>query len=321
VQELLAFLQDHTIQNVVIGSALLGISSGVLGSFAVLRQQSLVGDMLSHAALPGVCLGFLLAGSRHLPSILAGALLTGILATLVMLALIRYSRLKTDAALGITLSVSFAIGVVLLTHIQNSGSASQGGLDSFLFGQAAAMLRSDLYVTGGTTLLALLLVGLFWKEFKLVTFDPVFARSSGLPVPLLDAVLTMMVALAVVIGLQLVGAVLMASMIIAPAAAARQWVKRLEGLVLWSAIFGAAAGISGALISSTNRGLSTGPLIVLSATAIVLVSLLFAPQRGLLAMALRRSRDARRLRSLQRAASPGADGAGFGPGRGERQDR
>jgi manganese/zinc/iron transport system permease protein len=303
MQELLAFLQDHTIQNVVIGAALLGISSGVLGSFAVLRQQSLVGDMLSHAALPGVCLGFLIAGTRHLPSILLGALLTGILATLLMLAFIRYSRLKTDAALGITLSVFFAIGVVLLTFIQNSGNAAQGGLDSFLFGQAAAMLRSDLYLTGGITLLALTLVGLFWKEFKLVTFDPVFARSSGMPVPLLDAALTMMVALAVVIGLQLVGVVLMASMIIAPAAAARQWATRLEGLVLWSAIFGAAAGVLGALISSSNRGLATGPLIVLAATAIVIISLLLAPQRGLLWTAARRAAERRRLRhSLERQA-------------------
>jgi manganese/zinc/iron transport system permease protein len=301
--ELLAFLQDYTIQNVVIGAALLGISSGVLGSFAVLRQQSLVGDMLSHAALPGVCLGFLVAGSRHLPSIVLGALLTGLLATGLMLALVRYSRLKTDAALGIALSIFFAVGVVLLTYIQNSGNAALGGLDSFLFGQAAAMLRSDLYVTGGVTALGLLIVGLFWKEFKLVTFDPLFARSSGLPTGLLDALLTMMVALAVVIGLQLVGVVLMASMVIAPAAAARQWVSRLEGLVIWSAIFGAAAGILGALISSGNRGLATGPLIVLSASAIVLVSLLFAPQRGLLWQARRQAQDRRRLRQLVAAGN------------------
>lgn len=296
MQALLAFLQDYTIQNVVIGAALLGISSGVLGSFAVLRQQSLIGDMLSHAALPGVCLGFLIAGSRHLPSILLGALVTGALATLLMLLLIRKSRLKTDAALGTSLSVFFAVGVVLLTFIQSGNNAAQGGLDSFLFGQAAAMLRSDLYLTGLITLLSLVIVRLFWKEFKLVTFDPIFARSSGLPVPLLDAVLTMMVALAVVIGLQMVGVVLMASMIIAPAAAARQWTTRLESLVVCAALFGAASGVAGAVISATNRGLATGPLIVLSATAIVVVSLLFAPQRGLLWTARKRTQDQRALR-------------------------
>src|SRR5690606_26234126 len=147
---------------------LLGIICGVLGSFAVLRRQSLLGDTLSHAALPGVCLGFMIAGTRHIGSILVGALVTGALAALLMLVLTRNSRLKTDAGLGIGLSVFCAIGVVLLTHIQASGNAAQGGLDSFLFGQAAAILRSDLWIMGGITVMAIGLVAAFWKEFKLV---------------------------------------------------------------------------------------------------------------------------------------------------------
>lgn len=296
---LLEWLSDYTIQNVVAGAALLGIISGILGSFAVLRKQSLLGDTLSHAALPGVCLGFILAGAREIGSILLGALITGALAALLMLLLTRNSRLKTDAGLGIALSVFFAIGIVLLTYIQGLGNASQGGLDSFLFGQAAAILRSDLWIMGGITAVAVVLVIAFWKEFKLVSFDPGFAAALGLPVLTLEVTLTVMIALAVVVGLQMVGVVLMAAMVIAPAVAARQWNSRLEGMVVLAALFGMVSGIAGALISAGSRGLATGPLIVLSVSAIVCVSLLFAPQRGLLWEAARRWRDRRQLEGQQ----------------------
>lgn len=302
--DLLAFLNDHTIQNVVIGAALLGISSGVLGTFAVLREQSLLGDTLSHAALPGVCLGFIIAGSRNLGFILAGAMITGIIAALFMLALVRYTRTKTDAALGSSLGIFFAIGIVLLTFIQGGKSASQGGLDSFLFGQAAAMLRSDLWVMGIVGGVALLLVFLLWKDLKLVTFDPEFARAVGLPVVLIEVFMTALIAVAVVLGLQMVGVVLMAAMIIAPAVAARQWVKSLEAMVILAAIIGAAGGIIGALISASGRNLATGPLIILSISALVLVSLLFAPGRGIVWEAWRQLRYRRALRLGRIAPAP-----------------
>jgi manganese/zinc/iron transport system permease protein len=292
-------LFDYTLQNVALGAAILGVVSGVLGSFAVLRQQSLVGDALSHAALPGVCLGFLVAGTRDLGAIMAGALLTGGLAALAILALTRLTRLKTDAAIGISLSVFFALGVVLLTVIQGGGGASQAGLETFLFGQAAAILRSDLWVMGGIAALALAIVMALWKEFKLVTFDPTFARTVGLPVTVLEVTLTVMVALAVVVGLQMVGVVLMAAMVIAPAVAARQWTRRLEHMVVLSALIGMVSGITGAVISALGRGLATGPLIVLAASAIVLVSILFAPGRGVVWDALERARERRSLRGRQ----------------------
>lgn len=293
---LLDLLSDYTIQTVALGAALLGLASGALGCFAVLRRQSLLGDTLSHATLPGVCLGFLVAGSRHTGAILAGALLTGVLAALTMLLLTRRSRLKTDAGLGVALSLYFALGVVLLSAIQGSGNASQGGLDAFLFGQAASLLRSDLWALGGVSLAALGLVALLWKEFKLVAFDPGFAVSLGLPVAALEVALTATVALAVVVGLQLVGVVLMAAMLIAPAVAARQWTRRLEGMVALAALIGAVSGVVGAVLSALGPGLSTGPLIVLAASAAVVVSLLLAPERGLLWSAARRRAERRRLR-------------------------
>ncbi len=296
---LLALLSDYTLQNVAMGAAILGAVSGVLGSFAVLRQQSLVGDALSHAALPGVCLGFLMAGARDLGWILAGALLTGGAAALVILGLTRFSRLKTDAAIGAALSVFFAAGVVLLTVIQGMGGASQAGLETFLFGQAAAILRDDLRVMGAIAALALGVVALFWKEFKLVTFDPVFARTLGLPVAVLEVALTVMVALAVVVGLQMVGVVLMAAMVIAPAVAARQWTRRLGAMVWLAAAIGMGSGVAGALASALGEGLATGPLIVLAASAAVAVSILFAPGRGIVWEAAERARERRGLRGRQ----------------------
>ncbi len=298
-------LSSQIVRTVLTGAALLGAIAGMLGAFAVLRRQSLLGDALAHAALPGVCLGFLIAGARDLGSILAGAFFTGALAALVMMLITRTTRLKTDAALGIVLSVFFAVGVVLLTHLQATGGAASAGLASFLFGQAAAILPSDLWIMGGAGLVALTLVLAFWKEFKLVSFDPDFARANGFPVTALEGVLTILVALAIVVGLQLVGVVLMVALLIAPAAAARQWTDRLSVMVLLSALIGAASGAGGALVSASMRGLATGPVVVLIATAIVIVSLLLAPQRGVVwqALAARRARaritEARILAAMQ----------------------
>lgn len=294
--DLLGLLSDYTFQNVVIGASLLGVVAGVLGSFALLRQQSLLGDTLSHAALPGICIGFLLVGARELSALLAGALVSGAAAALFVVAVTRWTRLKTDAALGAALSLGFALGIVLLSYIQNRGSAAQAGLESFLFGQAAALLRSDLWLLGGTAAVALLLVLALWKELKLVTFDPVYAATLGLPVAALEALLTVMVALAVVVGLQLVGVVLMAAMVIAPPAAARQWVRSLGAMVALSAAFGVLSGVAGAGISASYPGLATGPVVVLAASALALVSLVFAPGRGLLSERMRSRRLQARLR-------------------------
>lgn len=272
------FLQSTIVQTVVMGAALLGAVAGMLGAFAVLRRQSLLGDALSHATLPGVCLGFLIAGGRDIGSVMAGAFFSGALAALVMMLIIRTTRLKTDAALGIVLSVFFATGVVLLSTLRGAGAA---GLNSFLFGQAAAILRSDLWVMAALGGLALVLIVAMWKEFKLISFDAEFARAQGFPVLRLEAALTLLVALAIVMGLQLVGVVLMVALLIAPAVAARQWVASLGRMVVLSSLIGAAAGVGGALISASARGLATGPVVVLIATFAVLLSLALAPHRGL----------------------------------------
>jgi manganese/zinc/iron transport system permease protein len=280
---LFALLASPTVQTVALGAAVLGALSGVLGTFALLRRQSLLGDALSHAALPGVCLGFMLAGQRSLPAMLAGALVTATLAAMLMMLIVRRTRLKQDAALGITLSLFFAIGLVLLTRIEASGGGAQSGLSTFLFGQAAAMLRQDVQLIAVVAFVCAITLAMFWKQIVITVFDADFARVSGYPVAAIEFLLTICVAIAIVLGLQIVGVVLMVSLLIAPAAAARQWSASLGTMALLAALFGAGAGLAGTLVSAAVPGLATGPLIVLVASLIVVVSLLFAPGRGMAA--------------------------------------
>ncbi len=277
----LDLITDYTLRNVALGSALLGIVSGVLGCFAVLRRQGLLGDALAHAALPGICLAFLLTGSKTPLVLLLGAAVAGWLGTLALLRIVRDTRISEDSALGIVLSVFFAIGILLLTFISKRNDANQAGLDKFLFGQAAALISDDIAAMLILGTIALVVIALLYKEFKLITFDAAFAASIGLRTNLLGVLLTSLIVIAVVIGLKTVGVVLMASMLVGPAVAARQWTNKLGAMVALAAMFGALSGVTGAALSMTSDGLPTGPMVILALTAIVLLSLFFAPERGL----------------------------------------
>jgi manganese/zinc/iron transport system permease protein len=286
---------DYTLRTVALGSATLGVVSGALGSYAVLRKQSLLGDAISHATLPGVALAFLLTQSKAPLVLVIGAAIAGWIATLIVIVIVNNTRIKEDSALGLVLSVFFGLGLVLLTVIQKMPTAKQSGLDTFLFGQAAALLERDVITMaslGGVTIIIMLL---FWKEFKLLCFDSSFGASLGFPMPILDVLLITLLVIAIVVGLQTVGVVLMSAMVVAPAAAARQWTDRLGAMVVLSALFGAIAGVSGAVISSSAVHIPTGPTIVLSISAIVAVSIAFAPNRGLVWNWIRDQRERRKL--------------------------
>jgi manganese/zinc/iron transport system permease protein len=290
-------LFDYTIRTVALGAAVLGIVAGALGTFALLRRQSLLGDAMSHAALPGVLLAFMLTGSKAPATLVLGAAVAGVMGTFLLLAITRYSRIKEDAALGIILSVFFGFGLMLLTFLQRNPTAAQAGLNSFLFGQAATLLESDVITMAlfGGGALAMLVI--LWKEFKLLSFDRDFGSSLGFPMTALDVMLTTLLVIGIVIGLQAVGVVLMSALIVAPAAAARQWTDRLSIMLVVAALFGAIAGVAGALLSSLGAGLSTGPVVVLVVSLIVVLSLLFGGARGLAWTWLRRQRSRRTLRT------------------------
>lgn len=276
------YLSDYTLRTIALGAAILGVVSGVLGAYAVLRRQSLLGDAMSHAALPGVVLAFMLTGLKSPPVLMAGAAATGIAGVLLLIVVTRTTRIKEDSTLGIVLSLFFGLGLLLLTWLQRNPDARQAGLTTFLFGRAATLVERDVWVMALFGGAALAVVALLWKEFKLLSFDRDFGASLGFPMQTLEVVLTALLVAAIVIGLQAVGVVLMSALVVAPAAAARQWTDRLGLMVGLSALFGATAGVGGTILSGLGRGLATGPVIVLVAGALVIVSLLFAPGRGLL---------------------------------------
>jgi len=288
---------DYTLRTVALGSGILGIVSGTLGSFAVLRKQSLLGDAMSHAALPGIAVAFLLTRSKSPLVMILGAAVAGWIGTLLVMSIVKSTRIKYDTALGMILSVFFGIGLVLLTFIQKIPDAAQAGLDKFLFGQAAAMVERDVVIIAVVGAVAILIVIAFWKEFKLMSFDRDFGSSLGFPIRLLDILLTSLLVVAIVLGLQTVGVVLMSAMIVAPAAAARQWTDRMSVMVVLSALFGLIAGVSGAIISSSTARMPTGPTIVLCISAIVFVSMLFAPNRGLVWAWVLAKKNRRQLRT------------------------
>ena len=272
---------DYTLRNVALGAAILGVVSGVLGSFAVLRRQGLMGDALSHAALPGIALAYMITGAKTPIVLMIGAGLAGWIGMLLILRIVRHTRIDSGSALGIVLTVFFGIGIVLLTVIQKSNDGNQAGLDKFLFGQVAALVAEQvatMAILGGV---ALLLVLLLFKEFKLLTFDADFARSLHLPTHALDLLLTSLLVVAIVIGLNTVGVVLMSAMLVAPAAAARQWTNRLSVMLVLAAAFGAMGGVAGALFSWMDKGIAAGPAIILSVTAIFVLSLFLGSARGL----------------------------------------
>lgn len=291
MSSILALFQDYTFQTVALGSTLLGLISGVLGSFAVLRKQSLLGDGVSHSSLPGVVMAFVLLGSKNTEVLLLGALVSGLLATMLIVGIVRHTRVKFDSALALVMSVFFGLGLILLTYVQKIPNSNQAGLKRFIFGQASTLLKRDIDLMMICGLVLLVLVLLFWKEFKLVTFDSDFAQSLGFSPKKLNLLLSFMIVLAIIIGLQTVGVILMSAMLITPAVAARQWTNRLWVMVMLSALFGAVSSVAGTAVSSLVPKLPTGPAIVVCVSAIVVVSVLFAPGRGILHRMYRRRKN------------------------------
>ena len=250
-QQVFGLRLTYTVRVVALGGSILGVISGVLGCFAVLRQESLLGDALSHAALPGVAIAFLLAG-RELSLLLIGAGIASWLGLRMVAAILNTTRIKQDTALGIVLVSWFAAGIALLAYIQSIPDASQAGLDHFIFGQAAAIIERDVTLVSGVGLAILLIIALFWKEFKLVTFDAEFAGANGFRVGLINTVLSTLIVITIVLGLQLAGVILMVGMLIAPGIAARQWTHKLDQMVILAAVFGAFSGGVGAVISALD---------------------------------------------------------------------
>lgn len=295
ILETLAFRGGYNTNLVILGTMLLGLATGVIGVFMLLRKRSLLTDAVSHAALPGIAFAFLAAGSlglsgRALPVLLFGAAVSGVLGALCVHAMLRVARLHEDAAIGIVLSVFFGVGVVALSYIQKNAPTDSAGLTGLIYGQAATMRPPDVMLMGSLALATVLAAALLFKEFSLVCFNDAFARVDGWPVGIIDLAMMALVVLATVAGLQAVGIILVVALLIIPAVAARFWTERLLPLVVIAGAIGAASGYLGSVISALLPRKPAGAVIVLTAAAIFLISFLCAPSRGLIASSLRRLR-------------------------------
>lgn len=297
-------LQDANTRVVLLGCALLGASAGAVGALSVLRRRALAGDALAHAALPGVCVAFLVVGDRSLPAFLIGALVFGLLGVGTMAALRALTRLKEDAAMAIVLGVFFGLGIVLSSMIQRTPGGNRAGLDGFLFGKAASMVRQDVWLMGGVCAVCLCVVYALRKEFRLLCFDRDFGAAQGWPVVRLDLLLMALVACVTVSGLPAVGVVLMAAMLVVPGVTARLWTDRFSVMLALSTLLGMIGGVVGAALSAVlpapggamSGGYPTGPTIALTLGAMFVFSALAAPRRGVLSRWIERRRFHARVR-------------------------
>lgn len=266
---------DYTVFTVLQGAGLLGLTSGILGCFVLLRQQSLLGDAMSHASFPGIIAMFLITHSKDPWVLLMGGAVAAFCGTLIVMFVGMYSTLKKDAILGVVLSVFFGFGLVLMTIAQKVPVCQQAVLNKFLFGNVALLLPEDIFFIKIMTVIILFILFLFWKECSLYLFDPIQAQLLGYSKKKLELLLICLLVLTIVIGLQTVGVVLMSSLLIAPAAAARQWVSRFHHMVFLSGSIGACSGVIGSFMSAYVGHVPTGPVIVVVVSVFVIISLVF----------------------------------------------
>ncbi|MGA0246446.1 MAG: iron chelate uptake ABC transporter family permease subunit [Schleiferiaceae bacterium] len=271
---------DPVFLKVLVGTTLLAASSSVVGAFSYLKGQSLVGDAIAHALLPGVVLAFILGGIRNSSFLILGALISGLLAHYGIGYIENKTKLKSDTAVSLVLSTFFGFGIMLMSYIQRTGQGQQAGLERFLLGKAAAITMQDIYIFSALALVLIIGVGLFFKGFQLMTFNEDFAHAIGLPMPLIRFTFTVLTVLAITIGIQTVGVVLMAALLITPSAAARVWTNSLPAMLALAASFAGVAAVMGTYISSVLPKMPTGPWVVLVLAFFGFSSLLFAPKRG-----------------------------------------
>lgn len=302
-------LQNYNTRLVVISTTLLGIAAGLIGSFLLLRKRSLMADALSHATLPGVAIAFAVMVSmglsgKSLPGLLLGATLSGVAGIVTMLVIRNTTRLRDDVAMGFVLSVFFGIGVASLQMVQGMPGASAAGLESFIYGKTASMVKSDFYLIAAVAAISSGMAFLFLKEFLLLCFDDAFAATQGWPTLFLDVILLALVTAVTVIGLQSVGLILVIAFLITPPTSARFWTQKLRTMLILSAAIGGLSGWLGASISALTPQLPAGAVIVLVAASLFLTSMLFAPARGVIPKLLRQARLRRKVgrQHLLRAA-------------------
>lgn len=282
VDQILALLNDYTFQIVALGTGILGAVSGLVGTYVTLRKESLLGDTIGHASLLGITGMFLVVQAKVTPLLLIGAVLSGLLAVFFIQLFTKKTPLKLDSAMALTITFFFGSALVFMTFIQGQEGANQAGLSNFIFGQASAMLRRDIYLMIGVSAFVLGVVVVFWRPFKLLTFDRIFAEATYAYAGFYNLLLSTLIVLTIMIGLETVGVILISSLLIAPSIAGRQWTNKLRMLMAISSGIGLISGVSGTVISSLAPKIPTGPAIVVVLSLFAFVSLAIGPKSNLI---------------------------------------
>ncbi|MEI8366267.1 MAG: iron chelate uptake ABC transporter family permease subunit [Parachlamydiaceae bacterium] len=298
-----AFFTDPVLRAPTIGCMFMCLAAALVGVVVFLRKQSLLGESLSHAAYPGVIIGVMIAGALNMGGeqellltllSMAGAFVTSLAGLWAIGFLERRFSVPSDSALCFVLAAFFGIGLTLASQVQFVYSSLYRQVQVYLYGQAATMTDVHIVIYGVLALTVVIVMTIFYKEIQVITFDRDYARSLGINTRIVNGTIFFLIVLAVVIGIRSVGVVLMSAMLIAPAAAARQYTNKLHKMFFLAAIFGLLSGFFGVYLSvttsiklsaafpSSRLALPTGPVIVIIATLICLFSLLFAPKRGIL---------------------------------------
>ena len=269
-------LSDPNVRIVLLGTMLLSTSSAMIGTFGLLKKKTLTSDAIAHAVLPGSCIAFFIIGEKHTTWLIIGAFITGWLASIAISKITDHSKIKKDTAIAIVSSMSFGLGNFLLSMLQHNSQANQCGLKSFLLGSAATLLKEDILLLLGLNLAIIVTLLLFFKAFMVIAFDPLFAKSIGLPVKKIDFLFTTLMVLAIVIGIRTVGIVLMSAMLITPATTARFCTHKISRIMLLAIGISFFSSFTGTFISYSIPYMPTGPWIVLTMSVIAYGAFLMA---------------------------------------------
>jgi len=281
-----AILLNSNIQWVLFSTMMLGIAAGIVGCLSYWKKQSLMSDALAHAAFPGVVIAFLLFQEKNLLVLIIGAALSALIGAFFVLWIQSSTRIKEDTAMGMILSIFYGFGIMLLT-VANRKVGNQSGLSDFILGESASMVQRDVW---SMLILAVLVIGIVFvafKEWKIYLFDPQFAKGLGLSLKGMNVLYTILLVTTIVIGIQAVGVILIAALLIIPAASARYWTHSFKKMVIISAFFGGVSGVIGTTISTLGNGWPTGPFIVMVAAGFFILSLFFGKEKGLFVHYLR----------------------------------
>ena len=262
------------------GTFLLAAIAGAVGCITVLKGQSLIGDAIGHAAFPGIVLSFMLFLQREPVLLTLGAVVSGTTAFMLIQVIKEHSKLELDAILAVILSSFFGVGMVLKSHIQGNSAykdAAQSGLSSYIFGQAAYIMKDDVKLILYIGIPTLILLILFYKEIKLFLFDEIYARTIGIKTVLLYGIILVMTMGIIAAGLKLVGAILISSLLIIPAITALQWSDKFSKVLIIAGVTGGVSALIGTYISTVYDGMSTGATIILVMGSFAVISLVIGP--------------------------------------------